>query len=108
MWARIGIAFTLSGAVTVLALALPEPLPKSALLLLNLVVVMTCSLLGGALPGLFATAIGALGTAYILPPADSLRIGARSDIIILGIFASLATLAVYLLDWLKEPRTAAE
>src|SRR5579859_1669382 len=109
-WARIGVAIALSSAVTVLALTLPWPIPKAGLLLLNLVAVMASTLLGGALPGLVATAVGALGTAYILPPADSLRIATRSDIVVLGIFATLATVAAYVLDWLKqreEPRTAA-
>jgi K+-sensing histidine kinase KdpD len=102
-WLKYVIALVLSMSVLLGAIALPWDVPKPGFLLLNLLAVMLSTYAGGFGPGLLATAIGGIGATYfLLPPVHSLHITARSDIVVLGIFASAGFLAAWLLDWANE------
>jgi K+-sensing histidine kinase KdpD len=71
-------------------------------LLLALVAVMLATCAGGLGPGLVATVVGTLGFAYLLPPAGTLRIALRSDVVILGLYCTMAALSVLLLDYVSR------
>jgi K+-sensing histidine kinase KdpD len=104
-WSRYVTPALLSGLLVVVALALPWPIPRAGLVFLGLLVVMVSAYLGGFGPGLLATAIWGLGMAYLLPPNNSFSIQARSDMITLGIFASAAALASFVLGYMDQQST---
>ena len=98
-WLKYVTPLVLSGTIMLIGIALPWSVPKAGFLLLNLLAVMLSAYAGGFGPGLLATAAGVLGATYfLLPPVHSLHITARSDIVVLGIFASAGFLAAWLLD----------
>ena len=101
-WLKYVTALVLSGLVLVVVVALPWSVPKLGLLLLNLLAVMLSTYAGGFGPGVLSMAIGALGTMWLLPPANSFHIGARADLLTLGIFASAGFAAAWVLDWVNE------
>lgn len=101
-WLRYVTAFILSGAVFLVVVALPWNVPRLGLLLLSLLAVMLSAYAGGFGPGLLATSVGALTMSWLLPPMNSLHITARSDMVMLGIFASAGFLAAWALDWVNE------
>jgi K+-sensing histidine kinase KdpD len=102
-WLKYLTPVVLTGSVVVIGLALPWNVPKAGFLLLSLLAVMLSAYAGGFGPGLLATGMGMLSALYfLLPPVHSLHVAARSDIVVLGIFASAGFLAAWLLDWVSE------
>ena len=102
-WTKYAAAVLLSGSVLLLGALLAGTVPRTGFLLLSLLAVMLSAYVGGFGPGVLATIFGGLGATYLfLPPIHSFHITARSDMIILGIFATGAFAATCFLDWVNE------
>jgi two-component system, sensor histidine kinase and response regulator len=92
--AAYNLALLLTAAVFVLRQSLTLPFGEP-LLILFMFPILVSALLGGVGPGLLATAMAAISTAVIIPPADSLAMAAGHDLlqwsvlILNGVLASL-------------------
>jgi len=91
-WAYYVAAVCLSLCVFAIAVLLPWPVPKLGAGFLFLLTVTVIAYAGGFGPALLAVALGALGDIYFCPPAGSLHALARSDVVLVGGFATVGGL----------------
>jgi K+-sensing histidine kinase KdpD len=106
--AAIGITAAASTAAMVLSLLL-QPLAEQSVFLLFIPAVVVSAWLGGLVPGLAAGTLGAVFVSYhLLPPSGTLRPERGSDVLLLGLFLTIAGMIGSVTDSLRRAREAAE
>lgn len=97
-WATYFVATLLAGGGLIFALNALWHAPGKIFVLLLISVVLS-AYLGGFGPGFWAAIVGALGSVYfLLPPIHSLHVEARSNLLLVGAFMTLATVLAFLIE----------
>lgn len=105
-WANYLVATLLAGVGLVFALNAPWRTPEKAFVLLLIAVVLS-AYLGGFGPGFWAAVICALGSIFfLLPPVHSLHVEARSHLLLVGGFMTLAGVLAFVIELSLSRQTA--
>jgi len=102
MAVRYGLAVGLATAAACLAVPLAAASSGRLYILVLFLSVFVSAIVGGFGPGMVATLLCAFASAYfIFPPAHSLHIAARADLVAWAHLVSWATVTVALAEWLQ-------
>ena len=107
-WFGYLLAAGVTAAMIAARLALTDVIPDEPALIIFLIPILLAAYVGGIGPGLFATALGALATAYfLLLPAYDLRIERPIDVLRWALFITVGVLISVLNEALHRARHAA-